>query len=126
MNATKRHCLSYTHSTEQVKFVANTEGTNRNDMFSVVNCGFTAVRQYHDMTLMSHKNEDHSFVELQKLWTEHQDADGDRVPTNKVMDIYWSAGFILGTEYSKKFEEELHDSRGRCLRPESVRARAAG
>lgn len=53
-------------------------------------------------------------VELVKIWAEHQDADGDKVPVGKVVDIYWNVGYILGNEYSKKFEEELQETHGKC------------
>lgn len=55
-----------------------------------------------------------NILELQKLWTEHQDAEGGKVPSSKATDVYWSAGFILGNEYSTKFEEELTNTYGRC------------
>ena len=49
-----------------------------------------------------------------KLWSEHQDADGDKVPVSKVVDIFWNVGYILGNEYSKKFVEELTEAQGAC------------
>ncbi|XP_067928525.1 parvalbumin alpha-like [Watersipora subatra] len=53
--------------------------------------------------------------ELIKLWAEHQDADGERVPVNKVIDIYWNVGYILGNEYSKQLVEELTDTYGELV-----------
>lgn len=55
-------------------------------------------------------------AEVKKIWSEHQDLDGDKVPIGKVADIYWSVGYILGTDFSHKMEEELHDHYGMLLR----------
>lgn len=53
-----------------------------------------------------------SIQELQKLWSEHQDLDGDKLPVSKVADVYWSVGYILGPTYTPKLEEELKDAYG--------------
>jgi len=52
-------------------------------------------------------------IELRHIWAEHIDADGDRVPVSKVVDIFWNVGYILGNEYSKKFVEELTNTYGK-------------
>lgn len=46
-------------------------------------------------------------TELQNLWSEHQDLEGEKLPVNKVADVYWSVGYILGPTYTSKLEEEL-------------------
>ncbi|KAF6032951.1 hypothetical protein EB796_008747 [Bugula neritina] len=53
--------------------------------------------------------------ELRHIWAEHIDADGDRVPVSKVVDIFWNVGYILGNEYSKKFVEELTNTYGESV-----------